>query len=82
MLVDFFTSSKASDESKIKTAKILCGLVCFLILVSNVWTISRWSESRGVYDDICYLRQAHLDSGLMAWTPIFPGMTITIWLQN
>ena len=60
MLVDFFTSSKASDESKIKTAKILCGLVCFLILVSNVWTISRWSESRGVYDDICYLRQAHL----------------------
>ena len=60
MLVDFFTSSKASDESKIKTAKILCGLVCFVILVSNVWTISRWSESRGVYDDICYLRQAHL----------------------
>jgi hypothetical protein len=40
--------------------KILCGLVCFLILVSNVWTISRWNESRGVYDDICYLRQAHL----------------------
>ena len=22
--------------------------------------MSRWSESRGVYDDICYLRQAHL----------------------
>jgi hypothetical protein len=40
--------------------KILCGLVCFLILVSNVWTISRWNESRGVYDDVCYLRQAHL----------------------
>ena len=60
MLADFFASSKASDESKIKTAKILCGLVCFLILASNVWTISRWSESRGVYDDICYLRQAHL----------------------
>ena len=30
------------------------------MLVSNIWTISRWSESRGVYDDICYLRQAHL----------------------
>jgi hypothetical protein len=40
--------------------KAACGLVCFLILVSNVWTISRWNESRGVYDDICYLRQAHL----------------------
>jgi hypothetical protein len=60
VLVDLFTSSKASDESKMKTVKILCGLVCFLILVSNVWTISHWSESRGVYDDICYLRQAHL----------------------
>jgi hypothetical protein len=31
-----------------------------LILLSNIWTISHWSESRGVYDDICYLRQAHL----------------------
>ena len=82
MLVDFFTSSKASDESRIKTAKILCGLVCFLILVSNVWTISRWSESRGVYDDICGRLIFSRDSGLMAWTPIFPGMTITIWLQN
>ncbi len=37
-----------------------CGFVCFLILASNVWTISRWNESRGVYDDVCYLRQAHL----------------------
>jgi len=40
--------------------KIACGFVCFLILASNVWTISRWNESRGVYDDVCYLRQAHL----------------------
>ena len=29
-------------------------------VASNIWTISRWSESRGVYDDVCYLRQAHL----------------------
>jgi hypothetical protein len=40
--------------------KMACGFVCFLILASNVWTISRWNESRGVYDDVCYLRQAHL----------------------
>jgi len=40
--------------------KIGCGFVCFLVLASNVWSMSRWSESRGVYDDICYLRQAHL----------------------
>lgn len=43
--------------------KILRLLSCFgllAVLASNVWTISRWSESRGVYDDVCYLRQAHL----------------------
>lgn len=40
--------------------KVACGLLCLLVLASNVWAISRWSEARGVYDDICYLRQAHL----------------------
>jgi len=30
------------------------------MLASNIRLISHWSESRGVYDDICYLRQAHL----------------------
>jgi hypothetical protein len=40
--------------------KAICGLLCFLILASNIWSMSRWSEARGVYDDICYLRQAHL----------------------
>ena len=43
-----------------KYLKAVCGLVLFAVLVSNVWSMSRWSESRGVYDDICYLRQAHL----------------------
>ncbi len=43
-----------------RNLKLACGLVCFLILLSNIWTISRWNESRGVYDDVCYLRQAHL----------------------
>ena len=45
---------------RMKIVKILCGFGFLLVLASNVWTISRWSESRGVYDDICYLRQAHL----------------------
>jgi hypothetical protein len=40
--------------------KIACGFLCFLILASNVWSMSRWNEARGVYDDVCYLRQAHL----------------------
>jgi hypothetical protein len=43
-----------------KFVKMLCGFVFLVVLASNIWTISRWSESRGVYDDICYLRQAHL----------------------
>jgi hypothetical protein len=60
VLVNFFTSSNASDESKMQTARILCGLVCFLLLASNIWSMSRWSEARGVHDDVCYLRQAHL----------------------
>jgi hypothetical protein len=40
--------------------KLACGLVCCIILLSNIRTISHWNESRGVYDDVCYLRQAHL----------------------
>ncbi|WKA30202.1 hypothetical protein [Bradyrhizobium roseum] len=40
--------------------KIFCGIGFLVVLISNVWTISGWNESRGVYDDVCYLRQAHL----------------------
>ena len=43
-----------------KFLKILCGLVCLLLLVGQLWSMSGWNEARGVYDDICYLRQAHL----------------------
>jgi hypothetical protein len=43
-----------------KLPKILCGLVCLLVLASNVRSMSHWNEARGVYDDVCYLRQAHL----------------------
>jgi hypothetical protein len=40
--------------------KVFCGAVLFVVLASNIWSISHWNESRGVYDDVCYLRQAHL----------------------
>jgi hypothetical protein len=40
--------------------KAVCGLLCVLVLASNLWSMSRWNEARGVYDDVCYLRQAHL----------------------
>ncbi len=43
-----------------KAAKFAFGLICLAILASNIWTMLRWNETRGVYDDICYLRQAHL----------------------
>jgi hypothetical protein len=43
-----------------KSAKLICGLLCLLLLASQLWSMSRWSEARGVYDDVCYLRQAHL----------------------
>jgi hypothetical protein len=43
-----------------KLSRLLCAVVLLLLLIGNIWTISRWSESRGVYDDVCYLRQAHL----------------------
>src|SRR4051812_4383150 len=45
---------------RMKSIRLLSGFGFLLLLASNIWTISRWSESRGVYDDICYLRQAHL----------------------
>ncbi|WP_036053546.1 hypothetical protein [Bradyrhizobium sp. URHD0069] len=43
-----------------KYLKVLCCVGFFVVLVSNVLSISAWNEIRGVYDDICYLRQAHL----------------------
>jgi hypothetical protein len=40
--------------------KALCGIGFLVVLISNILSISAWTEIRGVYDDICYLRQAHL----------------------
>src|SRR5947209_311077 len=40
--------------------KIACGAGFVVVLASNLWSISGWTEARGVYDDVCYLRQAHL----------------------
>jgi hypothetical protein len=48
------------DQTKMKFLKIFCAVGFLVVLVSNIWSISSWIEARGVYDDICYLRQAHL----------------------
>jgi hypothetical protein len=63
-----------------KFLTIYCGFGFLVVLASNVWSISTWTETRAVYDDICYLRQAHLFErfGLAASTPTSSGMTTTI----
>jgi hypothetical protein len=43
-----------------KPLKLICSLACLLLFATQVWSMSHWNEARGVYDDICYLRQAHL----------------------
>jgi hypothetical protein len=40
--------------------KVLGSLGLLAILVSNVWSMSHWTEARQINDDFCYLRQAHL----------------------
>lgn len=40
--------------------KLVFSFLCLGVLGSNLWTMRNWTERTGVYDDICYLRQAHL----------------------
>ena len=44
----------------VRFLKIFCAAGFIVVLVNNIMSISGWTESRAVYDDICYLRQAHL----------------------
>jgi hypothetical protein len=45
---------------KLGWPKIVCSILCLMVLAANFWTMRNWTERTGVYDDICYLRQAHL----------------------
>lgn len=47
-------------ETSLRLGKAIGILLCAAILLSHLISMSRWSEDRGVNDDICYLRQAHL----------------------
>jgi hypothetical protein len=40
--------------------RLFWSLVFLGIVFSNFWSMRTWTERTGVYDDICYLRQAHL----------------------
>lgn len=46
--------------TNLRLGKALAMLLCLGIVVSNLMSMSRWSEDRNVNDDACYLRQAHL----------------------
>jgi hypothetical protein len=43
-----------------KLAKLICALPLLLVFASHCKSFMGWSEDRGIYDDVCYLRQAHL----------------------
>jgi hypothetical protein len=49
-----------SRGNPMKLARLLCTLLLLLVFACLCKTFMGWSEDRGVYDDICYLRQAHL----------------------
>jgi hypothetical protein len=40
--------------------KIVLAVLCLVMLALQLRSMSGWTEARDVYDDICYLRQAHL----------------------
>lgn len=40
--------------------KLVFALAMLAIFASNTVSMLHWSERRGVFDDLCYLRQAHL----------------------
>jgi hypothetical protein len=50
----------SNPVTNLNVGKTLAILLCFGILVSNLLSMSRWTEDRNVNDDACYLRQAHL----------------------
>ena len=55
-LIDRIGASRAM----MRFLTIYCAFGFLVLLASNIWSISTWTETRGVYDDVCYLRQAHL----------------------
>jgi hypothetical protein len=48
------------STKRIYALRAIFAFLCFGFLIGQLWSISKWSEDRGVYDDVCYLRQAHL----------------------
>lgn len=52
-------SVKTDDRGKL-ILKLVFAIAFIAIFASNTISMLSWSERRGVFDDLCYLRQAHL----------------------
>jgi len=55
-----FGAPVATSKGPIPYLKAASWAVCIFILANNTMLMSHWSERRGVWDDLGYLRQAHL----------------------
>ena len=44
----------------LRSGKVLATIACALILLLQLVAMSKWPNIRGIHDDLCYLRQAHL----------------------
>ena len=51
-------AAQATDRTR--PLKILCSVICCLVLAGVVRTTLHWDGVSGVLDDVCYMRQAHL----------------------
>src|SRR5215217_2332848 len=58
--MNIWESSATNDDVGLARVKAVAMILCVLIAVSNLVSMSRWTEDRRVNDDLCYLRQAHL----------------------
>jgi hypothetical protein len=54
------TANVEASDPTLRYLRLVGSILCLMIFSSNVWTMSQWNERRGVADDLCYLRQAHL----------------------
>jgi hypothetical protein len=50
----------AKTGTALTRLKLVGVLLCALVLASHLLSMMHWTEERGVNDDFCYLRQAHL----------------------
>jgi hypothetical protein len=52
--------TKGNAGMSLRSGKVLATIACAVILLLQLVAMSKWPNIRGIYDDLCYLRQAHL----------------------